>query len=277
MSKAVGYTIRLGVFVVLGGLFFIIGIYYIGKKQRLFSDVFKVHGIFNNVSGLQIGNNVRFSGINVGTVDNIIIINDTSVMVDMVIDSHTRKFIKQDAKAFIGSEGLMGNKIINITHGSPSLPAIENNGVVSTGKPLDTDEIFNSLKRTADNAERITGDLASIMNNISRGKGTVGRLFMDSTLANTLNQTVVNLKRGTKGFEENMDAAKSSFLLRGIFKRKNKDADKKGKEKNDSYKKKGKKELEDGDKKETRKERRKRRKEEKLNQEQLKQSQIGSR
>src|SRR5688572_3289491 len=126
MSKAVGYTIRLGVFVVLGGLFFIIGIYYIGKKQRLFSDVFKVHGIFSNVSGLQIGNNVRFSGINVGTVDNIIIINDTSVMVDMIIDSQTRKFIKQDAKAFIGSEGLMGNKIINITHGSPHLPVIEN-------------------------------------------------------------------------------------------------------------------------------------------------------
>jgi phospholipid/cholesterol/gamma-HCH transport system substrate-binding protein len=272
MGKAAGYTIRLGVFVVLGSLFFIVGIYYIGKKQRLFSDVITIHGIFNNVSGLQIGNNVRFSGINVGTVENIIIVNDTSVMVDMLIDSHTQKFIKKNAKAFIGSEGLMGNKIINITHGTSGFPSIENNGIVATGKPLDTDEIFNSLKRTADNAESISGDLAGIINNISRGKGTVGRLFMDSLLANTLNQTVVNLKRGTKGFEENMDAAKNSFLLRGIFKRKQKDADKK----KDALKNGNKKDLKGEPKKETRKERRQRRHEEKELEKQLKQTQMGS-
>jgi phospholipid/cholesterol/gamma-HCH transport system substrate-binding protein len=274
MSKASGYTIRLGVFVVLGSLFFIIGIYYIGKKQRLFSDVFTIHGIFNNVSGLQIGNNVRFSGINVGTVENIIIVNDTSVMVDMLIDAHTQKFIKKNAKAFIGSEGLMGNKIINITHGTASFPPIENDGIVATGKPFDTDEIFNSLKRTADNAESISGDLASIMGNISRGRGTIGRLFMDSVLANTLNQTVVNLKRGTKGFEENMSAAKNSFLLRGIFKRKERQAEKNKKE---TSKKDVKKDVKDESKKETRKERRQRRKEEKELQQQLKQTQVGSR
>jgi phospholipid/cholesterol/gamma-HCH transport system substrate-binding protein len=275
MSKAAGYTIKLGVFVVLGSLFFIIGIYYIGKKQRLFSDVFTIHGIFNNVSGLQIGNNVRFSGINVGTVENIIIVNDTSVMVDMLIDSHTQKFIKKDAKAFIGSEGLMGNKIINLTHGTSSLAAIANDGIISTGKPLDTDEIFNSLKRTADNAESISGDLASIMDHISKGRGTIGRLFMDSALAGTLNQTMVNLKRGTRGFSENMDAAKNSFLLRGIFKRKQKDAEKNKKE---ASKKDNKKDVKNEDKKETRKERRKRLREEKeLENQQSKQTQTGSR
>jgi phospholipid/cholesterol/gamma-HCH transport system substrate-binding protein len=265
MSRTAGYTIRLGVFVVLGTLFFIVGIYFIGKKQRLFSNVFRISGVFRNVNGLQIGNNIRFSGIDVGTVDNILIVNDTSVFVDMIIDEHTHKFIRKNAKAFIGSEGLMGNKIINITHGTPDQPPIENNGLIQTGQPLDTDEIFNKLARTADNAESISGDLAHIMRNISSGRGTVGRLFMDSSLAMTLNQTVVNLKKGTKGFEENMDAAKSSFLLRGIFKKRaKKDAERKERDKKDSMKKnktltKG---DVDDDKHLSRRERRKKRKEE---------------
>lgn len=265
MSRTLGYTLRLGVFVVLGTLFFIVGIYFIGKKQRLFSNVFRISGVFKNVNGLQIGNNVRFSGIDVGTVDNILIVNDTSVFVNMIIDEKTHKFIRKNAKAFIGSEGLMGNKIINITHGTPDQLPIENNGSIQTGQPLDTDEIMNKLAKTADNVEGISGDLANIMHNISSGKGTVGRLFMDSTLAMTLNQTFVNLKRGTKGFEENMDAAKSSFLLRGHFKKKDrKEAEKKEKDKKDSLKKS--KELSKGDADEdqnlSRRERRKKRKEE---------------
>ncbi|MCD6065819.1 MAG: hypothetical protein K0S33_645 [Bacteroidetes bacterium] len=222
MKKRTGNTLKLGVFITLGLLFFIGGIYVIGKRQRLFSNVFKVSGVFRNVSGLQIGNNVRFSGINVGTVDNIEILNDTSVKVDMIIDEDTRRFIKKDATALIGSEGLMGNKTINISHGSPGQKPIEDNGLILTGQPIDTDEILAKLKSTTDNAASISGDLAVIMHNISAGKGTIGKLFMDTTMANTLDQTITNLKQGTQGFEENMNAAKKSFLLRGAFKKKKK-------------------------------------------------------
>ena len=88
-----------------------------------------------------VGNNVRFSGINVGTVENIEIINDTSVRVNMVIDENTHRFIKKNAKATIGSEGLMGNKIINITHGTANQKEIADNGSIQTDQPIDTDEI----------------------------------------------------------------------------------------------------------------------------------------
>ncbi len=226
MEKKTGNTIKLGVFVTLGVLFLIIGIYFIGQKQHMFSRVFKISGVFKNVGGLLVGNNVRFSGINVGTVEDIQIINDTSVRVDMIIDESTRRFIKKDAMAVIGSEGLMGNKTINITHGSPGQTEISENDVIKTSQPIDTDEIFAKLKTTSDNAASITGDLAVIMNNVSQGKGTIGKLFMDTVMAKELDQTITNLKKGTKGLEENMDAAKHSFLLRGAFKKSKKDKEK---------------------------------------------------
>jgi phospholipid/cholesterol/gamma-HCH transport system substrate-binding protein len=220
MEKKKGNMVKLGVFVSLGILFFIIGIYIIGQKQRLFSDTFTVNAVFKNVNGLLVGNNVRFTGINVGTVDDIIILNDTSVEVVMIIDEDTHRFIKKDAKAIIGSEGLMGNKTINIMHGSLSQTPIAENGFMLTEQPVETDEILGKLKTTADNLAAITG-------NVSSGKGTIGKLFMDTNMANSLNQTIINLKHGTKGFEENMDAAKHSVLLRGAVKRMQKDKDKK--------------------------------------------------
>src|SRR4051812_28244697 len=114
MEKETGYRIRLGIFVSIGVALLIVTIYVIGKKQNLFGTTFKVSGIFHNVSGLQVGSNVRFSGISIGTVENIEIITDSTVRVDMILEEKTRKFIKKDAKASIGSEGLMGNKIVNI-------------------------------------------------------------------------------------------------------------------------------------------------------------------
>lgn len=226
MKKKTGNTIKLGVFVTLGVLFFIIGIYIIGQKQRLFSNTFTVSGVFKNVNGLQVGNNVRFTGINVGTVDDITILNDTSVQVTMIIDESTHRFIKKDARAIIGSEGLMGNKTVNITHGASSQKPIEDNGMILTDQPVSTDDILAKLKTTTDNAALISGDLAVISESISKGKGTIGKLFMDTVMANSLNQTIVNLKHGTKGFEDNMDAAKHSILLRGALKKMKKDKEK---------------------------------------------------
>lgn len=223
MKKKTGNSIKLGVFVIAGLVLLISGIYFIGQKQRLFSDVFRISGMFNNVNGLQVGNNIRFSGINIGTVENITIISDTSVRVDMIIDKDVQKFIKKDATAIIGSEGLMGNKTVNIAPGSLSDTQIGDQDVIRTMKPIDFDEILGQLNTTTQNAALITDDLSAIMNSIREGKGTVGKLFMDTTLAKDLNQTIKNLRGGTKGFEENMDAVQHSILLRGAFKKKKSD------------------------------------------------------
>jgi phospholipid/cholesterol/gamma-HCH transport system substrate-binding protein len=116
----------------------------------------------------------------------------------------------------------MGNKIINITPGTSAQEEIRNNDLIVTMRPINLDEIWGQLKKTADNAQTITSDLATIVDNIRSGKGTVGKLFMDSALVMNLNQTLKHVKKGAQGFAENMDAAQHSFLLRNIFKRKQK-------------------------------------------------------
>ncbi len=226
MKKESIHKIKLGIFVTIGILLFITGIYFIGETKKLFSSTFRVSAMFSDVNGLQVGNNVRFAGINVGTVESIEIITDTSVRVDMVVDVETQKFIKKNAKAIIGSDGLMGGKIMNISPGTVDFAEIENNDMIGTTIPISMDDMLFKLKATADNAALITGDMAAIMGNIRSGRGTIGKLFMDTVFADNLDRTIVNVKQGTKGFKQNMDAAQNSFLLKGFFKKKPTEADK---------------------------------------------------
>ena len=220
MKKNTGNKIRLGIFVSIGVTLFIAGIYFIGQKQQLFNHTFQVSGIFKDISGLQVGNNVRFSGINVGIIGDIQQITDSTVKVDMLIDEHTRKFIKKNAKAVIGSDGLMGNKIVLIIPGTTGQLQLSNNDTIATTRPISMDDILVKVKLTSDNAANITGDLSAIIGNIRAGKGTFGKLFLDSAFAQNLDQTMVNIKQGTGGFKQNMDAASHNFLLRGYLKKK---------------------------------------------------------
>jgi phospholipid/cholesterol/gamma-HCH transport system substrate-binding protein len=227
MKKTEGNNIRLGVFVFTGSALFIIGIYFIGQKQQMFANTFHISGIFKDISGLQIGNNVRFSGIDVGVIDDIEQITDSTVRVDMLINESTRKFIKKNAKAIIGSDGLMGNKILLIMPGTGNnQQVIANNDIIQTAQPVSMDDLLIKLKVTGDNAATITSDLATIVGNIRDGKGTMGKLFMDSTFAKNVEESVVNIKQGTGGFKKNMDAASHNILLRGYLKKKQNQAEK---------------------------------------------------
>ena len=207
MKKYISSKIRLGIFISLGIVVFIVAIYFIGEKQQLFRSTFRVSGVFKDVGGLQAGNNVRLSGINVGTIDNVSIISDTSVRVVIVIDESTRRFIKKDAIASIGSEGLMGNKALIISPGTGDKKIIEDNDIIATTQPTDIDAILKSLKTTIDNTSSITGDLAKIATNIESGKGTIGRLMMDKEWRQNFETTIINLKEGSDGFRVLMDKA----------------------------------------------------------------------
>lgn len=216
MKKDAGSTIKLGVFISLGVAVLILGIYFIGEKQQIFKRTFRVSGVFRDVAGLQEGNNVRFSGINVGTVDNIRIASDSSVRVEILIGEGTRQFIKKDAVASIGSEGLMGNKILVITPGTGGQAEIENNDSVGTVQPINLDDLFTSLKTTVDNTNDITSDLARITGNIQAGKGTIGRLLMNQSVAQKFDSILVNLKDGSSDFKKLTEKAKKSWLLWGF-------------------------------------------------------------
>lgn len=186
----------------------------------MFNPVYKLSTDFYNVSGLQVGNNVRFSGIDVGTVDNIRIINDSTVRVDMLIRKEVQKFIKIDSEVGIGSEGLIGDRIVIISQGSSESSIAKDGQQLYSNEPVETDAIIESLEVTAGYAEVIAEEMAEIMVKINTGQGALGQLIQDSAFARNLNQTMVNLKKSSKGLNENMEAAKSNFLLRGFFKKK---------------------------------------------------------
>ncbi len=221
------FKIRLGLFVVIGLLLFVLAVFIIGKQKNLFDPVFKVTATFYNVSGLQVGNTVRFSGISVGTVDNIAIINDSTVRVDMLIRQNVQKFIKSDSEVGIGSEGIIGDRILVISQGSKDSPIIEDGEEILSSEPVETDAIIQSLEITAANAELISTELAVILENINSGKGTLGKLIHDDGIASNLSKTMDNLESSSKGLDENMEAAKDNILLRGFFKKQEREERKK--------------------------------------------------
>jgi len=207
-------------------MIFVIAIFIIGKQENLFDPVFKITTTFNNVSGLETGSNIRFSGITVGTVDDIRIINDTTVRVDMLIKRSVQQFIKNDCEAAIGSAGIIGDRILLITQGRDDSPVVKDGAYIRSKEPVETDAIMESMQITADNAAIISFQLADIMVNINSGKGTLGRLIQDSTIAENIDKTIINLKNSSKGLDENMNAAQENFLLKGYFNRKEKAAEK---------------------------------------------------
>jgi phospholipid/cholesterol/gamma-HCH transport system substrate-binding protein len=220
------FKIRLGLFVAGGLALFVLAVFIIGKQKNLFDPVFKLTSKFYNVSGLQVGNNIRFSGITVGTVDDISIINDSTVRVDMVIKKTVKKFIKSDSKVAIGSEGLIGDRLLVITQGTSDAPLAKEGQQLDSEEPIETDAIMASLSVTAAFAEIISKQLAEIMVKVNSGNGTLGRLIQDTSIASNLGQTMENLRKSSKGLDENMQAAQHIILLKGFFNKKARAAEK---------------------------------------------------
>ncbi|MEN2398788.1 MlaD family protein [Flavobacterium sp. MC2016-06] len=230
MEKKSTYTWKLGMFVTVGLLLFIMAIYFIGKQKNLFGSTFHITSQFKNVSGLEVGNNVRFSGINVGTVEEIKLINDSSVVVRLVMKDEVREFIKTDARASIGSDGLMGDKVLTISPGVSSRKVIENNGQLASIDGIEMQDIMKSVKKSVDNVGIISDELAIFSHSMNNGNGALARLVRDDKMANSVSNTLSNLETGTKGFSDNMEAAKSNFLFKGYFKKKEKEKEKKKEE-----------------------------------------------
>ena len=129
-SQTPKFKVRLGLFITGGIVLLLFAIFIIGRQKNLFNPVFKLTTTFSDINGLQVGNNVRFSGINVhGTVDNIKIINDSTVRVDLLVKKNVQKFIRADCEAAIGSEGIIGDRILIIGQGSSDAPVIKDGQV----------------------------------------------------------------------------------------------------------------------------------------------------
>lgn len=230
MEHTENYKFRLGLFIACGFALLVLAVFFIGKKKNLFNPVFQLNTTFRSVSGLQVGNNVRFSGINVGTVDNVEIINDTTVKVQMIIEEDVKKFIKTDCRVSIGSEGVIGDRLVNITQSTMAASPVKDGQTLLSIEPVETDAIISSLKTAGENVAILTDELADILHKINTGEGALGKLIQDTSMAQNIDQTLEDISSSAKGLNENMEAAKHNFLLRGFFKKKEKEAEKQKKE-----------------------------------------------
>ena len=190
MDKKTKNSIQVGAFVSLGLLIFIAAIYYLGAQKNLFGRTLEVTAIFSNVEGLQAGNNVQFSGIKVGTVKSVTLVSDSSVRVTLMLARDVVRFIRQDATATIGTEGLMGNKVVSIAPGTAGAQPLAEGDVLATRQPASFDALLEVAAATGRNAEQITTDLAAILGEVRRGRGTVGRLLQDTALYGQIESTL---------------------------------------------------------------------------------------
>jgi phospholipid/cholesterol/gamma-HCH transport system substrate-binding protein len=318
MKKKSINNIKLGVFVLAGLFFLIVLLYMIGKNRSMFGKNFVLKAQFEHVQGLVAGNNVRYAGIEAGTVKKITILNDTLIEVIMIIDTKMEGIIRKNAVVAIGTEGFVGNKVVNILPSKQPAAAAAEGDVLRSKRSTDTDEmlqtlantnndvavIASELKRTvqrinnsqalwallndpdvprdlkasmnkvrvaSEKAADLSSTLGALVSDINRGKGSAGMIIKDSSialnlreailkikdtgeradslakelnefiieikrdvnsgsgpihtilkdsiLARNLNASLENIRMGTDGFNQNMEALKHNFLLRGYFRK----------------------------------------------------------
>ncbi|SHM18094.1 MlaD family protein [Flavobacterium xanthum] len=214
MIKESGYQWKLGMFVVIGLVLFVGTIYFVGKQKNLFGSTFELYSKFNSVNGLEVGNNVRLSGINIGTVEEIEFLTDTSVVITLVIKDEVRKYIKKDAIASISSDGLMGDKVLIISSGKKSNIIVENNDNIASKQAIEMDDLMVSVKKSVDNAGVITAELAQFSSSMNNGNGALSRLVSDEQFGNSIKNMVSNLENSStefKRFTVNMNNGKGAL------------------------------------------------------------------
>ncbi|HSP40283.1 MAG TPA: MlaD family protein [Gillisia sp.] len=195
MKQNTSKNVMLGIFVILGITIFVIAVYFIGNTQNLFGKSTRITSVFTNVNGLQLGNNVRYAGVNVGTVKGIKIVNDTAIAVDMFINEETVALIKRNSVANISSDGLVGSMIVNIIPGKEASNEMVRQGdTIRSITQKATADMLNTLNTTNENAALLTADLLKITAAINSGEGLVGELIMDKDMASDFKKSIANLE-----------------------------------------------------------------------------------
>ncbi len=225
---------RLGAFILLGLTILVSGIFIIGGKQYMFSPTYRLKAQFSSVVGLDTGAEVRVGGVHTGTVRSVELPTKPTdkITVWMDLDRSTHNIIKQDSMASIETEGLLGSQYVAISFGSATAANVPDGGTIGTVPPLvmadlmmKASGILDSSQEALTNVTHATASLSSITAKIDEGQGTVGALVNDKKLYNQLDQTtaglrdtVIHAQAGVTDFQENMEAMKKSFLVRGFYK-----------------------------------------------------------
>ena len=195
-------AVIVGVFIFLGLADFVVTVLTIGGQRKTFAKSITITAMFDDINGLQKGNNIWFSGVKIGTVKKISISNTSLVAVEMSIDEDSKKYIHKNAKAKISSEGLIGNRIVVLSSGGGKFPPVEDGDVVAIDKAISPDEIMATFQSNNKNLLDVTNDFKVISKNVLDGKGTVGKLMSDETLFTEFQATIAMLKKSAANAQQ---------------------------------------------------------------------------
>ncbi len=196
MANRTVNNVKLGIFVFVGLVFLIFTLYMVNKGSSFFSKNYMLRVQFSNVSGLMLGNNVRYAGIQVGTVKKIRLLNDTVIEVSLLIKEDMSRFIHKDDIVSIGTDGLVGNKLINITPGQDRTTLAVDNDLLQTKKNIDTDEMLEVLNKTNKNIAAISEDLKSTVQRLNNSTA-FWKILSDNSLPDNLKTALVNVRNAT--------------------------------------------------------------------------------
>ena len=213
MIKENKRAVWVGLFVLIGIAILVVGILTLGGQQKKFVKAVHLTAVFEDIGGLQAGNNIWFSGVKIGTVREIKFIGNSQVEVEMSVEESVAKFIRKNSKATLGSDGLIGNKIIVIYGGTTDYPAVEEGDKLEAIMPLDTDKMMETLQENNKNLVDITNDLKVLTSKMAAGEGIIGAVLTDSLLAENFRTILANLNRASANSNK-MIADLSAFSVK---------------------------------------------------------------
>jgi phospholipid/cholesterol/gamma-HCH transport system substrate-binding protein len=212
--------IAVGVFIALGIVILVAGVLSIGDQRKAFVKTFSVRAVFDDVQGLQPGNNIWLSGMKIGSVKKVEFYGSAQVEIIMNIDHKAQQHIRRDAKVRISTDGLVGNKIVVIYGGTPGAPMVAANDVLQTEHQVGTQEMMATLQANNLNILEITGNLKTISEKLRSGQGTLGSLINDPSLGNSLKASVANLQVASANSERvvgNLQAFTAGLQRKGAL------------------------------------------------------------
>jgi phospholipid/cholesterol/gamma-HCH transport system substrate-binding protein len=213
-------TVIVGMFIFFGLLILIIAVLTMGGRKNAFEKTITLNAIFNDVSGLQKGNNIWFAGIKAGTVKKVELTGHGQIDVEMKIKKQVMDFIRRDAKVKIGSDGLIGNRIVIIYGGTESAFAIKSGDTLRSEMPLNSAQMMNTLQESNQNLSAITSNLKSVSTKLAEGEGTLGQLFTEDSLANSLKLTANTLRYASESIQlltSNLAAYTTKMQQKGVL------------------------------------------------------------
>lgn len=203
MAKKLIERVKLGIFVMAGLLLMIFVLFKLGQNRSMFSSTIEIKTQFHNVGGLVAGNNVRFSGINVGAVESVKILNDTTIEVVMILDDDMKNFIRKNALVNLGTDGIIGNRILNINPVKGDAPFIQSGDFLSSVHDIDTESMLRTLDRTNQNIAEITEDLQVTLKRFAQSPQLI-KLLEDETMSTNIIESFANIRRSTSEIQSTL-------------------------------------------------------------------------